>query len=61
MLIDANTNYEKDLILDRLFGWHHALFPKGYSGFAKISVASLRGEETIINYNQRRIKCKTKF
>ena len=39
VLIDANTNYEKDLTLDRLFGWHNALFPRGYSGFTKINVA----------------------
>lgn len=28
ILIDANTHYDKDLTLDRLFGWHNALFPK---------------------------------
>lgn len=37
ILIDANTNYNQDLALERLFGWHHALFPKGYSGFYKIT------------------------
>ncbi len=47
ILIDANTNYENDLTLERLFGWHHALFPKGYSGFTKINVATFRGEETM--------------
>ncbi len=47
ILIDANTNYEKDLDLERLFCWHNALFPKGYSGFSKINVAQLRGEETM--------------
>jgi len=47
ILIDANTNYEKDLTLERLFGWHNALFPKGYSGFTKINVAGFRGEETM--------------
>lgn len=44
ILIDANTNYDEDLTLDKLFGWHHAMFEKGYSGFAKIKVASFRGE-----------------
>ena len=47
VLIDANTNYNKDLTLDRLFGWHNALFPTGYSGFVKINSASFRGEETM--------------
>ena len=45
ILIDANTNYEKDLDLERIFGWHNALFPTGYSGFLKINVATFRGEE----------------
>jgi Fic family protein len=44
ILIDANTNYHEDLTLEKLFGWHHAMFEKGYSGFAKISVAQFRGE-----------------
>lgn len=45
ILIDANTNYEKPLTLERLFGWHNALFPRGYSGLSKINVATFRGEE----------------
>lgn len=47
VLIDANTNYTNDLTLERLFGWHNALFPRGYSGFIKINVATLRGEDTM--------------
>jgi len=47
VLIDANTNYEQDLTLERLFGWHNALFPRGYSGFTKINVATFRGDETM--------------
>lgn len=47
ILIDANTHYDKDLTLDRLFGWHNALFPKGFSGLHKINTATLRGEETM--------------
>lgn len=45
ILIDANTNYNDNLTLDRLFGWHNALFPKGFSGLHKINTARLRGEE----------------
>ena len=44
ILIDANTNYDDDLTLDKLFGWHHAMFEKGYSGFSKIKVAQFRGK-----------------
>lgn len=47
IIIDANTNYNKDLTLERLFGWHNALFPKGYSGFNKINTATFRGNETM--------------
>lgn len=43
ILIDANTNYKEDLSLEKLFGWHNALFPRGYSGMLKINVASFRG------------------
>ena len=44
ILIDANTHYDKALTLERLFGWHHALFPKGYSAMHKINTAAFRGE-----------------
>jgi Fic family protein len=39
---DAITHYEQPLDLARLFGWHAALFPTGYSGMHKINVAKLR-------------------
>lgn len=45
ILIDANTNYDKTLTLERLFGWHNALFPRGYSGLSKINVAAFGGED----------------
>ncbi len=47
IIIDANTNYNEDLTLERLFGWHNALFPKGYSGYQKINTATFRGEESM--------------
>ncbi|MDD2782345.1 DUF4172 domain-containing protein [Sulfuricurvum sp.] len=47
ILIDANTNYDQPLTLERLFGWHNALFPRGYSGLSRINVAIFRGEETM--------------
>ena len=47
ILIDANSNYNDNLTLERLFGWHNALFPKGISGIHKINTASFRGEDTM--------------
>ena len=47
VLIDANSNYDTELTKERLFGWHNALFPKGYSGLSKINVATFRGKETM--------------
>ena len=46
VLIDATQNYDKPLSSERLWGWHAALFPTGYSGMHKIKVGSWRdGEE----------------
>lgn len=42
MMIDATQNYNTDLSKDRLFAWHAALFPTGYSGMNKIEVAGWR-------------------
>ncbi|MPZ09234.1 MAG: DUF4172 domain-containing protein [Kiloniellaceae bacterium] len=42
MLIDATHNYDQPLTAERLFGWHVALFPTGYSGMHKITVAGWR-------------------
>ncbi len=42
MILDATTNYAKPLTKERLFGWHAALFPTGYSGLQKITVGAWR-------------------
>jgi Fic family protein len=42
MMVDATLNYKKPLTKDRLFGWHMALFPTGYSGVHKIMVGNWR-------------------
>ena len=47
VLIDANTNYNEDLTLKRLFAWHGAIFPKAYDNFNPINIATFRGEETM--------------
>lgn len=42
MMLDATQNYATPLTAERLFGWHAALFPTGYSGMHKITVANWR-------------------
>jgi Fic family protein len=42
MMLDATQNYIKPLTTERLFGWHAALFPTGYSGMYKIEVGQYR-------------------
>ncbi|MHC4792130.1 MAG: Fic family protein [Planctomycetota bacterium] len=44
ILLDATLNFEQELTAERLFGWHAALFPTGYSGLHKIRVASWRDD-----------------
>jgi hypothetical protein len=36
MMLDATQNDMNPLTIKRLFGWHAALFPSGYSGMYKI-------------------------
>jgi Fic family protein len=42
VLIDASQNYNAPLTLERLNGWHAALFPLGYSDIRKITAGDLR-------------------
>jgi Fic family protein len=44
MMLDATQNFDKPLTQERLFGWHAALFPTGYSGMVKISVGRWRDD-----------------
>jgi Fic family protein len=45
VILDATTNYTKPLTKARLFGWHAALFPTGYTGLRKITVGAWRSPE----------------
>ncbi len=45
VLLDARLRKQQPLTEERLFGWHAALFPAGYSGLSKIRVARYRGKE----------------
>ncbi len=42
MTLDATQNFDKPLTQERVFGWHAALFPTGYSGLSRITVGSWR-------------------
>lgn len=44
MILDATETYKEPLTSERLFGWHAALFPTGYSGPSRITVAGWRTE-----------------
>ncbi len=44
MMLDATQNYTASLTEERLFGWHAALFPTGYSGMHKISAGQWRDD-----------------
>jgi Fic family protein len=45
MTLDAAQKHDERLSEERLFGWHAALFPSGYSGLKKIMVGEYRREE----------------
>lgn len=43
VLLDVSRNHTAPLTKAKLFGWHAALFPTGYSGLHKIRVGKWRG------------------
>lgn len=45
MMLDATQRYDLPLTEKRLFGWHAALFPTGYSGPYKIETGTYRSGE----------------
>ena len=44
MVLDATANRDAPVSRKRLFGWHAALFPTGYSGVSKINVGTWRDD-----------------
>jgi Fic family protein len=44
MVLDATINSALPLTQARLFGWHAALFPTGYSGLSRISIGTWRDD-----------------
>jgi Fic family protein len=46
MVLDATTNCNAPLTAERLFSWHAALFPTGYSGLTRIRTGAWRDDAT---------------
>jgi Fic family protein len=44
MVLDATANCHAAVTPERLFGWHAALFPTGYSGMSRIKVGCWRDD-----------------
>lgn len=44
MVLDATTSCQTPVTRERLFGWHAALFPTGYSGLSRIKVGGWRDD-----------------
>lgn len=42
MMLDATQHYAEPLTAERLFGWHAALFPVGYSSARRITIGAWR-------------------
>lgn len=45
MILDATQNFSEPLTESRLFGWHAALFPTGWSGMHQVRVGAWRDDE----------------
>ena len=46
MVLDATAHAAAPVTDARLFGWHAALFPTGYSGMSRITVGGWRTDAT---------------
>ncbi len=44
MVLNATQHFDQPLTPERLFGWHAALFPTGYSGRVRIQVGAWRSD-----------------
>ena len=44
MMLAATYGYQSPLTLTDLLGWHHALFPTGYSGLYRINTGEIRDD-----------------
>lgn len=46
MVLDATSNSQAPVTRERLFGWHAALFPTGYSGLSRITTGRWRDDDS---------------
>ncbi|MGE4240081.1 Fic family protein [Ramlibacter sp.] len=46
MILDATANFAEPLTRERLFGWHAALFPTGFSGMSPVTIGAWRADAT---------------
>lgn len=44
MVLDATLHCDAPVTVERLFGWHAALFPTGYSGLSRLRVGAWRDD-----------------
>ena len=50
MMLDATQKYDIPIDQERIFGWHAALFPTGWSGMHRIAAGSYRdGEMQVVS------------
>jgi Fic family protein len=50
MMLDATQKYNEPLDQERIFGWHAALFPTGWSGMHRIDIGCYRkGEMQVVS------------
>jgi Fic family protein len=61
MTLDALQNWQSDLTLERILGWHHLLFPEGYTLFNPIQGGTLRGDQPMQVVSGRIDKPKVHF
>ena len=45
IVLDATRNFDRPLTAERLFRWHAALFPTGYSGLNRLTAGAWRTDE----------------
>ena len=51
LVLNATRDNQAALTAERLFGWHAALFPTGYSGLARINVGGWRDDADVVEHD----------
>ncbi|MEC4727176.1 Fic family protein [Shewanella sp. D64] len=61
MMLDALQNWQSELTLARILGWHNLLFPEGYTLFNPVQGGTLRGDAPMQVVSGRIDKPKVHF